>query len=92
MALSKSARYYRSNPEAREKKKKYDTELNAKPAQRKKRSALNKYNRKKKDPKGNKTDAYHKGKKIAGYKPQSANRGDTNDSAGDRRSRGGKKA
>lgn len=40
MALSKSARYYRSNPKARDKKKKYDTEYHKTPARRKYRSKL----------------------------------------------------
>ncbi len=45
MALSKSAKYYRDNKEAREKKKEYDTKLNQRPEQRVKRSELVKINR-----------------------------------------------
>lgn len=45
MALSKSAKYYRDNKEAREKKKEYDTKLNQRPEQRTKRSELVKINR-----------------------------------------------
>lgn len=45
MALSKSAKYYRDNKEAREKKKEYDTKLNQRPEQRAKRSELVKINR-----------------------------------------------
>ena len=45
MALSKSAKYYRDNPEARKKKAAYDKKFNQKPAQRKKRSELTKKNR-----------------------------------------------
>ena len=37
----RSARYYRDNPEAREKKKKYDTARNAKPANRASRAEHN---------------------------------------------------
>ena len=36
----KSARYYRSHPEARRKKSNYDTKFGKQPAQRKKRSEL----------------------------------------------------
>lgn len=45
MALSRSARYYRDNPEAREKKKKYDTRYHRKPSRRKYRAELNAENR-----------------------------------------------
>lgn len=45
MALSKSAKYYRDNPEARKKKAAYDKKFNQKPEQRKKRSELTKKNR-----------------------------------------------
>lgn len=38
---SKSATYYRTHPKARAKKKKYDTKLNARPAQVKKRVQSN---------------------------------------------------
>lgn len=44
--LSKSAKYYRDNPEARKKKAAYDTKLNQRPEQRKKRSELVTRNRK----------------------------------------------
>lgn len=40
MALSKSALYFRKNKKARDKKKAYDTKLNQRPEQRKKRSEL----------------------------------------------------
>lgn len=45
MALSKSAKYYRDNPDARKKKNKYDVEFGKKPEQRKKRSELVQKNR-----------------------------------------------
>lgn len=90
-AKSRTAKFYAANPEARKKKNAYQAEFNKRPDQVKKRVELNAYNRKKKDPKGNKTDAVHKGGKIVGYAPQSKNRGDSNDSAGDRRARGRKK-
>ena len=92
MALSKSAKYYRDNPEARKKKKEYDTKFNKKKEQRKKRSELNKYNRKKGTyGNGDGKDAAHKNGKISGFKSEKANRGSKSDSAGDKRARGGKK-
>ena len=45
MALGKTARYYKANPEAREKKKEYDTKYHATPSRIKYRSALNKARR-----------------------------------------------
>lgn len=43
---SRSASYYRSNPEARKKKSEYDTKYHATASRRKYRSDLNKDNRK----------------------------------------------
>ena len=45
-SLSKSARYYRKNKKARDKKKKYDAKLNKRPEQVKKRVEANRANRK----------------------------------------------
>lgn len=45
-SLSKSAKYYRDNPEARKKKAATDKKVNARPEQRKKRSELSTKNRK----------------------------------------------
>lgn len=47
-AKSKSARYYASNPEARAKKKKYDTKYHSSAERRKYRSELNSARRKRK--------------------------------------------
>ena len=88
---SRSAVYYQNNKEAREKKKKYDTALNARPNQRQKRSELVQARRDR--------GIYGKfdGKDVAhtssGLKMKSAkaNRGSKSDTAGDRRARGGKK-
>jgi hypothetical protein len=44
---SKSAKYYQSNPEARDKKQRYDAEFNKHPKQQKHRSILQAINRKK---------------------------------------------
>lgn len=47
-AKSRSARYYASNPKARAKKKKYDTNFHSTPERRKYRSKLNAARRKRK--------------------------------------------
>ena len=73
--MKRTAKYYASHPEARAKKKAYDSEFQKKPSQVRKRVELNKYNRDHNDPKGNGTDASHKGGKIVGYESQSKNRG-----------------
>jgi hypothetical protein len=48
MALSKSAKFYRKNKAARDKKKAYDTQLNSRPEQVKKRVESNRAVRKRK--------------------------------------------
>lgn len=88
--VGKTATYYKSHPAARKAKQAYDVRYNKSKAATDKRVALNKFNRQHKEKKGNNTDAYHKGNKIVGYKSEAANRGSKVDSAGDRRSRGGK--
>ena len=45
MGMSKSARYYRDNPEARAKKNRYNKKYHSTPKRRKYRSELNKENR-----------------------------------------------
>lgn len=89
--LSKSAKYYRDNPEAREKKKKYDAELNRSREQTKKRVESNKARRQAKaagkDIRGK--DASHTKRGIV-FKDSSKNRGSKTDTPGDRRARGGK--
>lgn len=44
--MKKTAKYYASHPEARDKKKKYDTEYHATPERKKYRADLGKANRK----------------------------------------------
>lgn len=58
MALGRSARYYRSNPEARAKKKAYDTEYHATPERKKYRAGLNRA-RRERNLKGNEKDLSH---------------------------------
>lgn len=85
---SKSAIYYQNNPEAREKKKAYDTKFHKTKAARVYRAALNKANRDNPNSvKGDGKDISHT-KKGLRLKPQSVNRGSKSDSAGDKRARG----
>jgi len=91
-AKSKSAKYYRDNKAARDKKKKYDAKLNSSKKQTKKRVEANSARRKAKaagkDVKGKDMSHTKNGMVI---KKTSTNRGSKSDSAGDRRARGGKK-
>lgn len=91
-AKSRSAIYYAKNPAARAKKNEYQAEFNKRPDQVKKRSALTQYNRKQfklgNAKVGDKKDASHVGKRIVGYSQQSRNRGDSNNTIGDKKSRG----
>lgn len=89
-AISKSAKYYRENPEARNKKKAYDTKLNSKPEQIKKRTEAN----------AKRAEATKKGQNIKGkdwdhatnrFVKSSVNRGRTSGTKGDNNARGGKK-
>lgn len=91
--VSKSTEYYHSHPEARERKKSYDTKFESSPAQKAKRRELEKANREH-DAKYGKTsrqgkNANHTKNGIV-CKNSSANRGSKTDSAGDRRARGGR--
>ena len=89
--VSRTARYYRTHPQARRKKAAYDKKFNQKPEQRRKRSELTVKNRQH-DRKYGK--ASRKGKDLSHtknglvYKKSSVNRGSKSDSAGDRRARG----
>lgn len=86
--MKKTARYYRDNPEAAAKKRKYQKEYNKKPSEIKRRSSLNRYNREKGTyGNGDKLDATHRGTKIVGFESQSKNRGSNSNSAGDKRAR-----
>lgn len=87
--MGKSTDHYRKNKKSREKKKAYDKKFNQKPEQVKKRTALNKENRKRGTyGNGDKKDLSHT-KNGLRYKPQSVNRGSKNDTPGDKRARGG---
>lgn len=90
--LSRSAQFYRDNPKSREKKKKTDKKINARPEQVKKRVEANKARRKAKaagkDLRGKDMAHTKNGMRV---KDSSKNRGSKSDQAGDKRARGGKK-
>lgn len=89
MALSRTAKFYRKNKKSRDSKKKYDTALNARPEQKKKRAESQKARRK----------AKRNGKNVNGldfdhgsksFIPSSKNRGKRSGTKGDRNARGKK--
>jgi hypothetical protein len=89
--MKKTAKYYKENPEAYEKKLAYQKKYNEKPEQRKKRSELVKINRDKGTyGNGDGLDASHTKKGIK-MKKASVNRGSKTDMPGDKKTRGGKK-
>lgn len=89
--MSKTAIFYRENKDSREAHQAYNLEHQKKPSAVRKRVELNRYNREHGTyGNGDGLDAAHHNGKITGFKKQSLNRGDKNDSAGDRRARGGK--
>lgn len=89
MALSRSAKYYRDNPEARKKKNAYQKKFNKKRSQVKKRVELNKINRKLGTyGNGDKLDVSHRTGKKPRLQKQSKNRGSKTNTPGDKRARG----
>lgn len=89
MALSRSAKYYRDNPEARKKKNRYQKEFNKRRDQIRKRVELNQENRDRGTyGNGDGMDVSHTANGEIILRPQSKNRGDKDDRPGDRRSRG----
>jgi len=90
MGESKTSKYYASNPEARKKRLDYQKEFNSRKSEIKKRCELNKENRKRGTyGNGDGLDVSHTSKGTV-LKKASTNRGSKNDTAGDRRARGGK--
>ena len=74
---SKSAKYYQGNPDARKKKKEYDTEYHSSDSRRDYRSELNKINREKGTyGNGDGKDVAHKSKTKTRMQSQSKNRAD----------------
>ena len=91
MGKSESSKYYAENPKARKAKNAYQKKFNSSPDQIRKRSKLNKENRRRGTyGNGDGKDVSHT-KNGTVLKPQSINRGSKTDRPGDRRSRGGKK-
>lgn len=75
MGLSRTAKYYRDNPDARKKHQETSKKHAAKPAARRKRAQCNAYNREQNTyGNGDGLDASHKGFKIFGFEKQSTNR------------------
>ena len=92
MGLSRSAKYYRDNPEARAKKNAYQKQFNKKKSQSKNRADLNHLNRLFGTyGNGDNLDVSHRTGKKPRLESQSKNRGSKTNTAGDRRARGKKK-
>lgn len=92
MPISKSAAYYRDNPEARAKKNAYQAKYNKKKGESKRRVELNRLNRSFGTyGNGDKKDVSHETGKKPKLESQSKNRGSKNNTAGDKRARGSKK-
>jgi hypothetical protein len=91
MGLSRSAKYYRDNPEARAKKNAYQKRFNKQEGQSKNRSNLNRLNRLFGTyGNGDNLDVSHRTGKKTRLEPQSKNRGSKSNTHGDRRARGKK--
>ena len=89
MALGRTAKYYRDNPEARKKRLEYQKKYNKKKSEVSKRVALNKENRKRGTyGNGDGLDVSHMGNGKTKLEKASKNRGNKTRTAGDRRSRG----
>lgn len=92
MALSRSAKYYKDNPEARANKNAYQKDYNKKSSSVKKRVELNRINRLLGTyGNGDGMDVSHKPGNKKRLEPQSKNRGNKTNTPGDRRARGKKK-
>lgn len=91
--VSESAKYYRTHPEARERKKRYDSKFEKSPSKMAKRRELARHKSEHDKKYGAASrkgmDASHTKSGIR-YKPSSVNRGSRTDMPGDRRARGGR--
>jgi hypothetical protein len=85
--LSDTAKYYRNNPSAREKKAETDKEINARPEQKRKRAQLVKERRKRGIYGKGGADLSHTTKGLI-RKSMKKNRGSKTDSQGDKNARG----
>ena len=87
--LSRTAKYYRDNPDARKKKNEYQKEYNKKRSSIKKRVELNKENRRRGTyGNGDGLDVSHMSNGKTKLEPQSKNRGNKTRTKGDRKARG----
>jgi len=92
MGLSRTAKYYRKNAEARKKRNAYQKKYNKKRSEVEKRVELNRLNREAGTyGNGDKKDVSHKDGRKPRMQGESKNRGSKTNTSGDRRSRGGKK-
>lgn len=90
MALGRTAKYYRENPEARKKRLAYQKRYNARKSQIARRVRNNKENREKGTyGNGDGKDVSHKGNRIV-LEKASKNRASKTNTPGDRRARGKK--
>lgn len=88
---SRSAVYYSKNRRARKRKQAYDKKFNNRPSEIRKRTLLNRENRRRGTyGNGDGKDLSHTSNGLV-YKDQSVNRGSTNDTPGDKRARGRKR-
>ena len=89
--MKKTAKFYATHPESKAKKAAYDKKNDARPERKARRAELVKINRDKGTyGNGDGKDWSHTSKGMV-MKKASVNRGSKSDTAGDRRSRGGKK-
>ena len=89
--VKKTAKFYATHPESKAKKAAYDKKNDARPERKARRAELVKINRDKGTyGNGDGKDWSHTSKGMV-MKKASVNRGSKSDTAGDRRSRGGKK-
>lgn len=92
MALGRTAKYYRENPEARKKRQEYQKKYDKRKAQRIKRARLNRENRRRGTyGNGDGLDVSHMSNGRTRLEKQSKNRGNRTRTCGDRRARGKKK-
>jgi hypothetical protein len=90
MALSRTAQFYRDNPDARKKRLEYQATYNKKKSSVKKRVEDNRENRRLGTyGNGDKKDVSHKGSRVV-LEAQSKNRGSKTNTKGDARARGKK--
>lgn len=85
--LSRTAKFYRKSKKGRQHRLRYQKKYNQRPEERERRSELTMLNRKM-GKKGDGLDISHDSNGKVTLKPQSANRGDKDDTKGDKRARG----